>query len=127
MATLAQKAQDSTAEIESIIARFQQESKRAFEAVDYSLKAVAETVGLASGLNTELVKIEDAIGIIREMTDQVAAAAEEHVATSKEVSGSIYKIAEHTVTTSNFMTKTAKEQRGLAGQLGELASQFVTS
>lgn len=128
--TLAQKTQDSTAEIESIVKRFQQESKKAFDAVDYSQKAVSETVSLANGLTGELGKIEEAIGIIRDMTDQVAAAAEEHVATSKEVSGSIrniYKIAEHTVATSAFMSKTAKEQRELAARLGEISSQFVIS
>ncbi len=128
--TLAQRTQESTAEIENIIGRFQQESRRAFEAVETSQQAVEETVSLATGLTGELEKIENAIAVIRDMTDQVAAAAEEHVATNKEVSGSIrsiYKIAEHTVATSNFMSKTAKEQQELAGQLRELAGQFSIS
>ena len=128
--TLAQRTQESTAEIENIIGRFQQESRRAFDAVETSQQAVEETVSLATGLTGELDKIENAIAVIRDMTDQVAAAAEEHVATNKEVSGSIrsiYKIAEHTVATSNFMSKTAKEQRELAGQLRGLAGQFSVS
>ena len=126
--TLAQRTQDSTAEIESIIGRFQQESKRAFEAVELSQNAVHDTVRLSEGLTSELKKIETAVSVIRDMTDQVAAAAEQHVATNKEVSASIrriYKIAEHTVATSDFMTKTAKEQRELAESLRELAGQFI--
>lgn len=128
--TLAQKTQDSTSEIESIIGRFQQESRKAFEAVESSQKSVEETVSLANGLTTELSHIEEAVSVIRDMTDQVAAAAEEHVATNKEVSGSIrsiYKIAEHTVATANFMTKTAREQRELARALQDLTSRFDTS
>jgi len=128
--TLAQRTQESTAEIESIVGRFQTESKRAYEAVESSQHAVEETVKLSSGLTEELHKIETAIDHIRDMTDQVAAAAEEHVSTNKEMSGSmrsIYKIAEHTVATSNFMTKTAKEQRDLAEQLKDISGKFVIS
>ena len=128
--TLAQRTQESTAEIENIVSRFQTESKRAFDAVETSQAAVEETVGLSAGLTGELKKIEAAIGHIRDMTDQVAAAAEEHVATNKEMSGSmrsIYKIAEHTVATSDFMTKTAQEQRQLAEKLKEISSQFTIS
>ena len=128
--TLAQRTQDSTSEIESIIGRFQQESKQAFVAVESSQEAVQHTVKLASSLDEELGHIRSAVRTIRDMSDQVAAAAEEQVATNQEVAGSvrsIYKIAEHTVATSNFMRKTAKEQRELAGKLTSLAAEFVLS
>lgn len=128
--TLAQRTQDSTAEIESIIGRFQQESKQAFVAVESSQEAVQHTVKLASSLDEELGHIRSAVRTIRDMSDQVAAAAEEQVATNQEVAGSvrsIYKIAEHTVATSNFMRKTAKEQRDLAGKLTSLAAEFILS
>ncbi len=128
--TLAQRTQDSTLEIESIIGRFQQESKQAFVAVESSQEAVQHTVKLASSLDEELGHIRSAVRTIRDMSDQVAAAAEEQVATNQEVARSvrsIYKIAEHTVATSNFMRKTAKEQRELAGKLTDLAAEFVLS
>ena len=126
--TLAQRTQESTAEIESIVSRFQSESKRAFEAVESSQSAVKETVDLSSGLTEELHKIESAVSLIRDMTDQVAAAAEEHVSTNREMSGSmrsIYKIADHTVATSSFMSKTAQEQSELANKLRDISARFV--
>ena len=126
--TLAQRTQESTAEIESIVSRFQTESKRAFEAVESSQSAVKETVDLSSGLTEELHKIESAVSLIRDMTDQVAAAAEEHVSTNREMSGSmrsIYKIADHTVATSSFMSKTAQEQSELANKLRDISARFV--
>ncbi len=126
--TLAQRTQESTAEIESIVSRFQSESKRAFEAVESSQSTVKETVNLSSGLTEELHKIESAVSLIRDMTDQVAAAAEEHVSTNREMSGSmrsIYKIADHTVATSSFMSKTAQEQSELANKLRDISARFV--
>ena len=125
--TLAQRTQDSTAEIEQIVGKFQKEARQAFDAVDSSQKAVTETVQLADTLSQELSNIRDAVTEIRDMSDQVAAAAEEQVQTNQEVArsiSSIYDISRHTSATGDFMRKTAKEQRELADKLKQQSSRF---
>lgn len=125
--TLAQRTQDSTAEIEQIVGKFQKEARQAFDAVDSSQKAVNETVQLADTLSQELSNIRDAVTEIRDMSDQVAAAAEEQVQTNQEVARSItsiYDISRHTSATGDFMRKTAKEQRELADRLKSESSRF---
>ncbi|AHK17433.1 methyl-accepting chemotaxis protein [Thalassolituus oleivorans] len=125
--TLAQRTQDSTAEIEVIVGKFQKDSKLAFNAVDASQKIVTEGVDLSNTLHRELNQIRDVIQDIRDMSDQVAAAAEEQVSANIEVGGSmnnIFKISKHTVATATFMGKTAKEQREMAKALSQQTGQF---
>lgn len=125
--TLAQRTQESTAEIESIVGKFQSESEAAFRAVEQSQHAVSETVSMSGELEQALASIQSAIRDIQNLSDQVAAAAEEQVATNQELAGSmreIDSIAEHTVATSDFMRKTAQEQRALAKDLNDQADRF---
>lgn len=128
--TLAQRTQESTAEIESIIGKFQQESEAAFQAVEHSKSAVEENVSMSGELDKALASIRTAISDIQNLSDQVAAAAEEQVATNQELAEAmrnIHNIAEHTVATSEFMRKTSKTQRELAKELNDKADQFVVS
>ena len=125
--TLAQRTQESTAEIESIVGKFQSESEAAFRAVEQSQHAVGETVSMSGELEQALVSIQSAIGDIQHLSDQVAAAAEEQVATNQELASAmreIDSIAEHTVATSDFMRKTSQEQRILAKELNKQADRF---
>ena len=58
----------------------------------------------------------------------MASAAEEQVATNKELGDSmrqIHNIAEHTVETSDFMRKTSKQQRELSQKMNQQADRFV--
>jgi methyl-accepting chemotaxis protein len=125
--TLAQRTQDSTAEIEQIVRKFQKEAKSATDAVSASQIGVEEAVKLSDLLTKELSLIQGAIGDIRDRSDQIAAAAEEQVQTNKEVSrntSNIFEISKHTVATGNFMKKTAKEQKELAAKLQAEAEKF---
>lgn len=125
--SLAQRTQESTHEIEQIVGQFQSQAQDAFKAVEGSKDMVTGAVNLSSILNEELAFIRDAVRDIRDMTDQIAAAAEEQVQTNAEVSGStanIFNIARHTAATGNFMRKTAEEQRVLAATLREQAEHF---
>ncbi|WP_419810346.1 methyl-accepting chemotaxis protein [Bacterioplanoides sp.] len=126
--TLAQRTQESTSEIESIIGKFQQESEAAFSAVEQSQSAVEESVSTAGELDQALAVIRNAIGDIQNLSDQVASAAEEQVATNKELGDSmrqIHNIAEHTVQTSEFMRKTSKQQRELSQKMNQQADRFI--
>ena len=63
--TLAQRTQESTSEIESIIGKFQQESEAAFAAVEQSQSAVDESVTTAGELDQALASIRNAISDIQ--------------------------------------------------------------
>ncbi len=124
---LAQKTQESTEEISRIVGKFQQDSQRAFTAVEASQTSAAETVELAGTLSTELGRIQTSVRSIQDMTDQVASAAEEQVATNRELTKgvvSIHKLSESTAATGEFMSKTSVQQRQLAERLLEAAQQF---
>lgn len=126
--TLAQRTQESTSEIETIVGKFQQESEAAFAAVEQSQSAVDESVSTSGELDQALVSIRNAIGDIQNLSDQVASAAEEQVATNKELGDSmrqIHNIAEHTVETSDFMRKTSKQQRELSQKMSQQADRFI--
>ncbi|MEK9711093.1 MAG: methyl-accepting chemotaxis protein, partial [Thalassolituus sp.] len=125
--TLAQRTQESTQEIEQIVGKFQKEAQDAYTAVDASQVAVTETVSLSGTLMKELSTIKGVVDEIRNMSEQIAAAAEEQVQTNQEVSERttrIFSISKHTAATGNFMSKTSKIQRELAANLQEKAARF---
>lgn len=126
--TLAQRTQESTAEIEKIVGKFQSESEAAFKAVEESQSAVDESVTMAGELDQALVAIRQSVRDIQSLSDQVASAAEEQVSTNQELSNSmknIHDIATHTVATSEFMRKTSQEQRSLSQELNQKADRFT--
>ena len=125
--SLAQRTQESTHEIEQIVSQFQSQAQDAFKAVEGSKDMVSGAVNLSSTLNEELAFIRDAVRDIRDMSDQIAAAAEEQVQTNADISGrtaNIFSISRHTAATGNFMRKTAEEQRTLAATLRQQAERF---
>lgn len=125
--SLAQRTQESTHEIEQIVSQFQSQTQEAFKAVEGSKDVVTGAVSLSGTLSQELSLIRDAVADIRDMSDQIAAAAEEQVQTNGEVSTrakNIFNISRHTAATGNFMRKTAEEQRALARTLQEHAERF---
>ncbi|SIS91641.1 Methyl-accepting chemotaxis protein [Thalassolituus maritimus] len=126
--SLAQRTQESTYEIEQIVSQFQSQTQEAFKAVEGSKDVVTGAVSLSGTLSQELSMIRDAVAGIRDMSDQIAAAAEEQVQTNGEVSTrtkNIFNISRHTAATGNFMRKTAEEQRALARTLQDQAERFV--
>ncbi|WP_369857363.1 methyl-accepting chemotaxis protein [Candidatus Thalassolituus haligoni] len=125
--SLAQKTQESTAEIGRIVGRFQQDSQLAYHSVEESQKVARQTVELSGTVARELAQIRSAVRSIRDMSDQVAAAAEEQVTTNKELGQNMMAIqrsSESTVATGKFMRKTGGQQRELAGNLMTLAERF---
>ena len=125
--SLAQRTQESTHEIEQIVSQFQSQTQEAFKAVEGSKDVVTGAVSLSGTLSQELSMIRDAVAGIRDMSDQIAAAAEEQVQTNGEVSmrtKNIFNISRHTAATGNFMRKTAEEQRSLARTLQDQAERF---
>ncbi len=125
--TLAQRTQESTTEIESMVGKFQQDASsvsasigRCSDEVDI---AVEQTIKLESKLNN----IGDDATAITDMSTQIASATEEQVAVSSEMARNITAIndlSEQNAACGSQIAAAGTEQTQLAGKLAELASRF---
>ncbi|MCQ9425768.1 methyl-accepting chemotaxis protein [Pseudomonas sp. LJDD11] len=89
---LAQRTQQSTQEIEALIAALQQGTQRAVQRMDASLKLTTDSVGLARDAGQALSSITSNIIAIQGMTRQIAAAAEQQGAVAQEISRSVVNV-----------------------------------
>lgn len=89
---LAQRSQDSTNEIQTIIEQLQQQSESAFKQITGGQDRVSETVTQAELAGESLSKITDAVATISEMTTQIATAAEEQSVVVSDINSNIVSI-----------------------------------
>jgi methyl-accepting chemotaxis protein len=125
--TLAKRTQDSTAEIESMVGRFQQDATSVSASIGQCSKEVDTAVGQTRKLEGKLNEIGDAASAITDMSMQVATATEEQVNVSNEMAGNINSISdlsEQNATSGSQIAAAGTEQTQLAGKLAELASRF---
>ncbi len=127
--TLAQRTQQSTAEIEAMITQFQGDSSKAFEQMNDSREKVVDSVALVTDVEEKLTSISAANSKISDMTIQVAAATEQQVAVSEEIAQNMQSIgdkSQQAATGGEQISSAAQEQAMLANQLQQLASEFKT-
>nr|WP_250654973.1 methyl-accepting chemotaxis protein [Alkalimarinus coralli] len=127
--TLAQRTQESTAEIEAMIQQFQSDSTKAFEQMNESRANVDGSVLLMSEVEKTLLNIAAANTRISDMTTQIAAATEQQVAVSEDIAQKMQSIgdkSQHAATGGEQISAAAHEQAMLASQLQQLASEFKT-
>jgi methyl-accepting chemotaxis protein len=125
--TLAERTQQSTAEIHTMIERLQAGAKDAVTVMGQSQKKASETVGQAAKAGTSLEEITAAVATINERNVQIASAAEQQNAVTEEINRNITKISEVTDLTAAGAQQTASasnEMRQFASQLKALVGQF---
>ncbi len=125
--TLAQRTQESTAEIESFILSLQSDANSAFNVIETSQKKAAEAVGNSKEVEHVLEEITESVGDIFAMTDQIATAIEEQAVVTQDVARNVVSVEEksiETTTGANQISATAKEQARLAVSLQDMASTF---
>jgi len=125
--SLAQRTQESTQEIEDMVASFQNDSTMAFSQMKTSREQADTSVQLAGKVQAALGDIVASISDIRDMSIQIAAAAEQQVAVSQEISNksqSIGDSAQSAAAGGQQISGAAQEQAGLAVSLQTLASKF---
>ena len=118
--TLAQRTQESTAEIENMIIGLQEGARRAVGAMDGSQKSVRETVRNAGRAGESLASITASVIAINDMNTQIASAAEEQTAVAEEINRNINNIssgAEQTASASNEITASSESLAELAANL----------
>ncbi|WP_426417046.1 methyl-accepting chemotaxis protein [Aestuariirhabdus sp. LZHN29] len=125
--TLASRTQDSTAEIQEMINRLQQEAARAVTVMTASREQSNKSVEQAIQAGESLQSIVDSINTINDMTTQIASAAEEQTAVADEINGNVTRISDISSQTTAGLEETASGAvtiRSLGSTLQSLVSQF---
>ncbi|AFL72487.1 methyl-accepting chemotaxis protein [Thiocystis violascens] len=124
---LASRTQQSTGEIESMIASLQSSARNVVGVMQAGRGMVDETLQKASQASQSLEEITRAVATINAMNDQIASAAEEQTAVTEEINGntlSIQRLAEHAVAANRQTALARGELVSLAQSLNAGLSQF---
>jgi len=121
--TLAQRTQESTAQIQKTIESLQARASRAVTVMGEGQKMAEQGVTQAGEAGASLVGISGAVTTIGDMTHQIASAAEQQSAVSEEINRSIVSISEAADEMSLGAEHTAKASLDIAN----LATELQTS
>lgn len=124
---LAKRSQDSTEEIEGLIASLQHLAKGAVDKMDSSRNLTQRTVTQAGEAGAALGRITQAVSTIEQMNLQIAAAAEEQSAVAETISESVTRvrdIGEQSATASQQTAVSSAELARLGVELQGMVAQF---
>ncbi len=125
--TLAQKTQQSTAEIEGIIHNIQEGARETVKVMDASSAISSESAHLFNQAVEKLKLITATIAQINDLNTQVATAAEEQNSVSEDITRTIVEMSdlvEATAESAKASLKTAKDLSGMAVEADKLARSF---
>ncbi|EGH34060.1 histidine kinase, HAMP region: chemotaxis sensory transducer, partial [Pseudomonas syringae pv. japonica str. M301072] len=116
--SLAQRTQNSTTEIEALIQALQKGTGAASGLMDASLQRTEGTVVLARQAEQALVEINQSIGTIEQMSQQISAAAEQQSAVTEEINRSVLSVRRHrrSVGFSHRAKRSIDRRAGPSGQ-----------
>lgn len=126
---LAKRAQDSTQEIETLIAGLQRMAQGAVTKMESSRSLTQRTVGLAAEAGDALRRITQSVSTIEQMNQQIAAAAEEQSAVAENINESVTRVRDIGEQSANATEQTAASSAELARlgvELQGLVAQFRT-
>lgn len=125
--TLASRTQDSTQEIQTMIEKLQQGSRKAVKVMDEGTRQTEKTVTHATEAGTTLDSITAAVDHITSMNEQIASAAEEQSSVAEEINRNVVNVRDIAGQTANNANKTAENSSSLkdvASQLQVLVAEF---
>lgn len=125
--TLASRTQQSTIEIEAMIAKLQTQSRNAAATMQEGSKAAETSVSQAHQTEQALQSISASVSTINEMNTLIASAAEEQSATTEEMNKNVSNIrdlAEQTATGSEQTKEASQELSRLGTELQTLVGRF---
>ena len=124
---LAQRTQQSTEEIENLVAGLQNGTRQVSSMMLSSRDLTASSVQLSRKAGTSLNSITQTVSSIQAMNQQIAAAAEQQSAVAEEISRSIINVrdvSEQTASASEETAASSVELARLGGQLQMMVSHF---
>ena len=122
--SLAQKTQNSTEEINTIITQLQKAADEAHQSMNVSIKSVQETIETSSRVENSLDSIRNSVSTINDMNHQIATAAKEQSSVANEVSKivtAIYALSERVAENADVVAESTNE---LADESRELKAQM---
>lgn len=125
--TLAQKTQQSTAEIEGIIHNIQEGAGATVKVMDASSAISSESAHLFNQAAEKLAIITSTIAQINDLNTQVATAAEEQNSVSEDITKTIVEMSdlvEATADSAKASLQTAKELAAMASEADKLSRSF---
>jgi len=126
--TLANRTQESTTQINSMIERLQRGATKSTHAMKESNQHANNTVDEAHHGRSAMDNISTAISEITDMTAQIASATEEQSMVAEEINRNIIQISDYakeTIEGSKETTKCSQEMNTLAGNLQSVVKLFV--
>ncbi|WP_442793257.1 methyl-accepting chemotaxis protein [Pseudomonas sp. S30] len=112
--SLAQRTQQSTEEIEELIAGLQSGTQRASSVMDSSRTLTDSSVELTRRVGTSLETITRTVSTIQSMNQQIATAAEQQSAVAEEINRSVMNVRDISDQTSAASEETASSSVELA-------------
>lgn len=125
--TLANRTQQSTDEIQSMIEKLQSGARQAVQEMEKSRIQTDQTVVKATNTGSQLESITASVSQISAMSTQIATAAEEQTAVADELGRSIQHIAdisERASSTADQLSETTSEVSQLEMRLSTLVNQY---
>jgi len=124
---LAQRTQQSTAQIEELISRLQKGASNASSLMGSSRELASETVTLANNVGEELQAITRSISTIQAMNLQIATAAEEQSQVAEGINRSVLNVrdvAEQSAAAAEQTASSTAELARMGNALQGLAARF---
>ncbi|WP_232301185.1 methyl-accepting chemotaxis protein [Gilvimarinus agarilyticus] len=125
--TLASRTQESTEDIQQMLAKLQTGVQGAVQAMDHANEMTGEAVESANDGGQSLASISEAVGAITNMAIQIATAAEEQSSVTAEIDKNLVEINELAMNTSGGASRTAEasaELSSLSHNLRQLVGNF---
>lgn len=125
--TLASKTQTSTTEIREMIERLQSGSQRAVEMMSGGTEQANVAVVQANNAGSALEHITEIVSVIRDRTNQIAAASEQQSAATRQIEANIDRISSVAKHTADSSSQISTSTRGLADgatRMAELVGRF---
>ncbi|MBA1278653.1 MULTISPECIES: HAMP domain-containing methyl-accepting chemotaxis protein [Pseudomonadaceae] len=119
---LAQRTQQSTAQIEELISNLQKDARTASGMMDSSSSLAKDTVSLARDVGEELQAITETVSIIQAMNQQIATAAEQQSSVAEEINRSVLNVRD----VADQSAEAAQETAASTAQLAQLGSELQT-
>ncbi|MFD2167807.1 methyl-accepting chemotaxis protein [Thalassotalea euphylliae] len=126
--TLASRTQDSTEEIEEIIAKLHTSASQAVEAMNVGRAKTEQGVGTINKVSDKLNEITQAIALIEEQSNETASMTREQASASDEITRqtiAVNELADITVNQTGEMAAKSSEQREITQELNETIRQFT--
>lgn len=125
--TLASRTQDSTGDIEKIIAKLQESASGAVAAMNVGTEKTKQGVDVISEVSQKLTQINQAVALIEEQSNEAASTIKEQASASDEITQqtiSVNELADQAVTQTSAMATKSQSQKAVTQELTQTISQF---